>query len=161
MKKAIRKIGLILVLVMISSAFTGCFSFVPNIANNVNESKISKDKSVLAELRQATIVSLSNDDYINAESSESGAKVSSDAKLEIADLFDEENGHGIAEAVSSVIGTDCIALCSDMSEGCTVTIYMDGESGKVVLQVESEEYTYYLDEKGEHEGIYSGDLIKK
>ena len=131
------------------------FGVSGNMVNNVEESKVNRDKSALAELRQATIVALSDEKYINAEASEYSAKLSSEGELKIADLFDAENNHGIAEKISSIIGADYILLKSDMSIDCIVTIYMDGNSGKVVLQVDSEKYTYYIDEKGEHEGTYS------
>ena len=80
--------------------------------------------------------------------------------IDVIDLFDEENDYGMTEAVSSVMESDSMSLKSDMAKGCTIKIYMDGSTGNVVLQVESEEYTYYLDKDGEHEGIYSGDITE-
>lgn len=161
MNKFIRKIGLILVCVMILTMFTGCIAAtLGNLSNNVDKSKLQYDKSALAELRQSIIVALSDEKHMNAEASESGAKVSSDGKLEIADLFDEENDYGMAEAVSSVMKSDSMTLKSNMTKNCTIKIYMNGKTGNVVLQVESEEYTYYLDKSGEHEGIYNGDITE-
>ena len=161
MNKFLRKIGLILLSVIILSMLTGCISLtLGNLSKNVDKSKLQYDKSALAELRQSIYVALSDEKHMNAKASESGAKVSSDGKLEIADLFDEENDYGMTEAVSSVMESDSMSLKSDMAKGCTIKIYMDGSTGNVVLQVESEGYTYYLDKDGEYEGIYSGDITE-
>ena len=158
MKKIIRVTCLICVMVMASVAFTSCLPTTLGIGNelsgNVKKSKVQKDKSAIAELRQAICVTVSDEKYIEAEANENGANVAEDGTLDIEDLFDSEKNYDIAEAVSAAFGADEIRLDSDIKKNCMIKLYMDGKNGKVVLQVLSPEYTYYLDENGEHEGEY-------
>ena len=111
MEKIIRVTCLMCLMVMVSVVSTSCLSFTLGVGNelsgNVAKSKVQKDKSVIAELRQAICVAMADEKYIEAESNENGVDVAG-----------------------------------------------DGKAGKVVLQVLSPEYTYYLDENGEHEGEY-------
>ena len=163
MKKLTRMICVVCVMVMMSGLLTSCLLIGAGVAggvagemsDNISKSKVQKDKAVLAEVRQAILVTLANEDYVYAEANDDWTDVASDGTFDIEDLFDDENNYGVAEEVSKILGTDEIYLESDMNKNCRIKVYMNGREGIVVLQVVSSQYTFYLDKNGEHEGTYN------
>lgn len=157
MKKMVRMVCLVCVMIMSSVMLTSCVGVLaPTLKKNVEKSRLQRDKSVLAEIRQSIITTLEDEKYQDAEASSMGAKVGTDGSFNIEDLFDSENeyNYDIAEKVSSEIGSNSVQLKSKLSEDCTIKIYMDARGGTVVIQAISDEFTFYISDDGENEGEY-------
>lgn len=146
-----KRIVSILLICVLSFLLSACI-----LNENVNKSKVAKDKVAIAEIRQAIIVSMETVE--GAKPCSNAAKVSN-GKINIKDLIDTSNeaGMSMVESVESMLGQNTVSLSSSMAKDCTVQIVLlDYENDKVVIQVKSEaaNIEYYIDETGEHEGTY-------
>ncbi len=124
---------------------------------NVEETRIQKDKSAIAELQHAIELSMA---YIDGDVkvNPNPVKVNSNGEISIAELFDTSNsaGRSFVAELEYTLG-DNIALSSRMKNDCTIQIVkFNAYSGIVVIQVISEEadLEFYIDSSGEWEGIY-------
>ena len=146
-----KRIVSVLLICVLSFLFSAC-----NLNEDVNKSKVARDKVAIAEIRQAIIVSMETAE--GAKPCSNAAKVNN-GKINIKDLIDTSNeaGMSMVESVESILGQNTVILSSSMTKDCTVQIVLlDYENDKVVIQVKSEaaNMEYYIDETGEHEGTY-------
>ncbi len=133
---------------------------VPTLVRNVEKTRVQKDKSAIAEVRQSIITAMAQEKFQDAKASTSGASVSS-GKFSIAALFDSSDttSASLATEVETTIGATTVSLSSSMNKSCTVKIVeIDTRKGKCTIQVDAQgtENDFYIDVEGEHTGLYTG-----
>ena len=140
---------------------------VPTLVRNVEKTRVQKDKSAIAEIHHSTELAISDEEYLNATASSTGASVSG-GLITVADLFDnkdddaDKDGDELAKEVADAVGTT-IKLTSKMKNDCTVKIvHMDTATGKVVFEITSDKANggigeiFYIDSTGENSGTWPG-----
>lgn len=132
---------------------------VPTLVRNVEKTRVQKDKNAIAEVRQAVITAMAQEQFQDAAASTAGATVTS-GKFNLADLFDSADGSkgkALAAEVEATIGAKTVALSSSMKESCKVKIVeLDSRKGKCTIQVDSDgtDNDFYIDVEGEHSGLF-------
>ena len=139
---------------------------VPTLIRNVEQTRVQKDKSAIAESHRSTELAISDEEYIDAVPSAKGATVASGV-IKVADLYSNKDkgnkdGDELAAEVSSYVGAT-IKLTSKLKNDCNIRIvHMDTAKGKVVFEVKSDATkggigeTFYIDSTGENEGTWPG-----
>ena len=131
---------------------------VPTLVRNVEKTRVQKDKSAISEVREAVVLALADEEFLDAKPSNDGA-TATDSKITIADLFDDSDASkALADEVEATVGGDAVTLTSKMKKDCKVVIKsLDATTGKVVFQVSSSEagQNFYIDESGEHSGTFT------
>jgi len=140
---------------------------VPTLIRNVEKTRVLKDKSAIAEVHHSTELAISDEEYIEAMPSSSGA-TASNGVLTVADLFankpdgESADGDELAAEVVSLVGST-ITLTSKMKNDCNVKIvHMDTAKGKVIFEVTSDSSNggigevFYIDSAGENKGTWPG-----
>ena len=132
---------------------------VPTLVRNVEKTRVQKDKSAISEIREAVVLALANEEFLDAKASNTGASAATNGKITIASLFDSTTAStALADEVEATVGGDAVTLTSKMKKDCTVVIKsLDATTGKVVFQVSSSEagQNFYIDESGEHSGTFT------
>lgn len=132
---------------------------VPTLVRNVEKTRVQKDKSAIAEVRQAVITAMAQEQFQDAKADSTGAKVNS-GKFTIASLFDssDSTSKSLATEVEATIGATTVSLSSSMKSNCTVKIVeIDTRKGKCTIQVDADgtDNDFYIDVEGEHSGLWS------
>lgn len=135
---------------------------VPTLVRNVEKTRVQKDKSAIAEVRQAVITAMAQEQFQDAKKNANGATVSG-GKFALADLFDntDDTSKSLATEVENTIGAKTVALSSSMKSGDTDTkitiVELDTRKGKCTIQVDADgtENDFYIDVEGEHKGLWS------
>lgn len=139
---------------------------VPTLVRNVEKTRVQKDKSAIAEIHHSTELAISDEEYLDALPSSSGATVSGGV-ITVADLFANKDGGNtdgdeLAAEVGSYVG-NTIKFTSKLKNDCNIKIvYMDTAKGKVVFEVTSSSAnggigeTFYIDSVGENKGTWPG-----
>ncbi|MGN0373891.1 MAG: type II secretion system protein [Butyrivibrio sp.] len=132
---------------------------VPTLVRNVEKTRVQKDKSAISEIREAVVLALADEEYLDATPSTAGATATG-SKIVIASLFGTDTASTkLADEVEATVGGDAVTLTSKMKTDCKVVIKsLDATTGKVVFQIDSTKagQNFYIDESGEHSGTYGG-----
>lgn len=132
------------------------------ISNSIlDRSKLAKDKVAISEIHHAILMLIADDTYLSLTSSNKEVAANEDGEISIKDLLDTstEVGQNAVKEISNMIELkdDMLKLHSDFNNECFVQIVkLDPSNKKIVIQLVSKSYDiqFYVDEKGEHDGIY-------
>lgn len=160
-----KKLFIMLILVMVGFT-TGCGNTVGyNMAGNLEDTRINKEKSSIDEiihLIHMEFSMLEPEEYEYLLPNENGAAVNENGEIYIVDLFDTSNeiGQMVVENITESYASDKITFFSQMKEDCIVKIVkLDVANKEVIIQISSEEadLEFYMDIDNEYEGVYQGE----
>ena len=133
-----------------------------NIIDPFEESRLLRDKMKLDELRVGIMLACVEDydDYEDIQANPNPVRVDPEKGIIISELFDTSNANGkkFVEFIEDHLDAEEIILYSKLKDDCTIQIIDFDPFGRVVIQVisESNDIRFYLDDGGEHDGIYEG-----
>lgn len=131
---------------------------VPTLVRNVEKTRLQKDKSAISEIREAVVIAIADEAFVDAKESTAGANITS-GTLTIADLFDktaDSDSVALAEEVETTCGGETIKITSKLKNSGNVKIAkLDTRNGQVVFQITSADHTFYIDSTGEQKGTFA------
>ena len=160
-----KKLFIMLILVMVGFT-TGCGNTVGyNMAGNLEDTRINKEKSSIDEiihLIHMEISMLEPEEYEYLLPNENGAAVNENGEIYIVDLFDTSNevGQKVVNNITESYASDKITFFSQMKEDCIVKIVkLDVANKEVIIQISSKATATecYVDIKDVHDGVYGGE----
>ena len=145
--KIIKKIMLAIMCIAATIVMVSCKS--KEIEAQKEKSNLQKDKSAIAEIYYL----ISHVDYMNEfKVNPNGVRINEEGYINILDLLADDVSGEIIERLKEYWGDDFSYNFNSETFKYSTIRYINVDGG--IMEINSEKLDYYIDGKGEHEGLY-------